>query len=77
VSGGELGLHNGVLKLATWGNIEVNYDYMDGFKIRVDSRERYFLVSSCSYASWSSGHKAKTVLREDTCLETYSNWVPP
>ncbi len=44
-----------VLKFATWDNIEARFSYPKGSLIRVESRERYFIISSCGYSSWNSG----------------------
>ncbi|MEM2172725.1 MAG: hypothetical protein QXS66_05710 [Thermoproteota archaeon] len=43
-----------VLKFATWDNIWARYEYPMGSKIRVESKQRYFVISTCSYTSWSS-----------------------
>ncbi|MEM3029401.1 MAG: hypothetical protein QXW09_04615, partial [Thermoproteota archaeon] len=43
-----------VLKFATWDNIQASFTYVKGSKIRVESKERYFVVSTCSYTPWGS-----------------------
>ncbi|MEM2941118.1 MAG: hypothetical protein QW304_06185 [Thermoproteota archaeon] len=53
-----------VLKFATWDNIQIKYDYVAGSKIRVSGKERYFIVSSCSYTPWTDN--AGTVITLDS-----------
>lgn len=53
-----------VLKFATWDNIQIKYDYIAGSKIRVSGKERYFIVSSCSYTPWTDN--AGTVITLDS-----------
>jgi len=43
-----------VLRFATWDGIEARYDYVFGSKLRIESKERYFVTDACSYTSWES-----------------------
>lgn len=43
-----------VLQFATWDNIGTKFTYVKGSNIRVEGKERFFLISTCSYTSWSS-----------------------
>ncbi|MBO3769233.1 MAG: hypothetical protein JTT15_02345 [Candidatus Brockarchaeota archaeon] len=48
--------YTSVLKFATWDNISAIFTFLPGSNIFVESKERYFLISSCSYTSWNSGY---------------------
>jgi hypothetical protein len=50
-----------VLKFATWDNIEARFSYPKGSLIRVESKERCFLIGSCSYTPWNSGSTIVTL----------------
>lgn len=60
-----------VLQFATWDNIQAKYNYLYGSKIRVESKERYFVVATCSYTPWSS--VSSTVVTLDSGIE--SDWL--
>jgi hypothetical protein len=60
-----------VLRFATWDSIEAKYDYVSGSKIRVESKQRYFVIGICSYTSWEgSGNTIVTVEQQRS-----SDWL--
>ncbi|MEM2100116.1 MAG: hypothetical protein QXP45_02075 [Thermoproteota archaeon] len=60
-----------VLKFATWDNIEARYEYFSGSKIRVESKQRYFVIGTCSYASWTSSGSTIVTVDQDRS----SDWL--